>query len=58
MGSEHGRRGEIPERGQILRFPCGSRQGSAVFRLLQAYGPKIALSRLEAAAARLKENLT
>jgi hypothetical protein len=30
MGGEHGRRSEVPERGQILRFPCGSRQGPAL----------------------------
>jgi hypothetical protein len=30
----------------------------AVFRLLQAHGPKGALIRLEAAATRLRENLT
>jgi hypothetical protein len=53
----------------VVKFPSGGKSCVspaeadrdlrwAVFRLLQAYGPKIALSRLEAAAARLKENLT
>jgi hypothetical protein len=56
--------------GNIVPFPPGAPKSSvspeaaekdlrwAVFRLLQAYGPMGALIRLEAAATRLKENLT
>jgi hypothetical protein len=54
----------------VVQFPPEGRKSSvsqaaadrdlrwAVFRLVQAYGPKAALIRLEDAAARLKENLT
>jgi hypothetical protein len=54
----------------VVRFPPGAPKSSvspeeaekdlrwAIFRLLQAHGPAGALIRLEAAAARLRENLT
>jgi hypothetical protein len=52
----------------VVKFPSGGKSSIspleadrdlrwAVFRMLQAYGPKIAAIRLEEAAQRIRENL-